>query len=215
MVPVLIMEVETMNSDSEKSDDWIDFKTIKIKTEVRPVLEYFGILEHLKPHGQELVGWCPFDKEHGKEDSFAFNADKKSFQCFACKARGSVLDFIAKLRGVTLREAAKVALEILGEREAEKETGQADRKAEKGRPYGKPIASPHSDAKRPEKPKETKRPESKEKHTGRLSVFTWSHAEFLIQAHKLDPSRLVVLDMNALESLMKITVEKEEENTAE
>lgn len=212
MVPVLIMEVETMNSDPEKSDDWIDFKAIKIKTEVRPVLEYFGILEHLKPHGQELVGWCPFGKEHGKEDSFAFNADKKSFQCFSCKARGSVLDFIAKLRGVTLREAAKVALEILGEREAEKETGQA-KKTEKGRPYGKPNPSPHSEAKQPERPKETKRPKTKEKHTGKLSVFTWSHAEFLIQAHKLDPSRLVVLDMNALEGLMKITVEKEEENT--
>ena len=96
-------------------------------------------------------------------------------------------------------------------------TEASNRKTEKGRPYGKPSASPHSDVKRPEKSKETKRPESKEKQTGKLSVFTWSHAEFLIQAHKLDPSRLLVLDMNALEGLMRITVEveKEEENTEE
>lgn len=213
MVPVLIMEVETMNSDSEKSDDWIDFKAIKIKTEVRPVLEYFGILEHLKPHGQELVGWCPFGKEHGKEDSFSFNVEKKSFQCFACKARGSILDFIAKFRGVTLREAAKVVLEILGEGMNEKEPGQESKKTEKGRPYGKPTQDTCSETKNPETPKETKLPEPKEKNTGKLAFFTWAHAEFLIQARKLDPSRLVVLDMNAVAVFMKLTQEKQEQDT--
>jgi hypothetical protein len=174
-----------MSSDTEKGGDWLDFKEIKARVDVRPVLEYFGILEHLEARGAELVGWCPLGREHGKADSFSFNIEKKSFQCFACKARGSVLDFVAKHQGVSLRDAAKVALEILGEDGAA--MAQAEEREGKGRPYGEQPAP------RPEPPRKA---EAKPEAGGLF--FTWGHAEFLIQARMLDPARLVVLDVEAL-----------------
>ncbi|MDO9103683.1 MAG: CHC2 zinc finger domain-containing protein [Methylovulum sp.] len=203
-----------MSNNSEKSDaDWIDFKDIKAKTEVHPVLEHFGLLKYLEPHGAELVGWCPIGKEHGKADSFAFNVEKRSFQCFACKSRGSVLDFIAKYQGVNLREAAKIVLDIFGEGKTTTETGRDDRQPEKGRPYGKPNQSPRPKTKNPEMRQETKPSDSK-KSTGKSLFLTFAHAEFLVQTHRLDPSRLVVLDTDALETFMKATTKKDKEDSA-
>jgi hypothetical protein len=183
-----------MDSNTEKGGDWLDFKEIKARVDVRPVLERFGILEHLEARGSELVGWCPLGKEHGKADSFAFNTEKRSFQCFACKARGSVLDFIGKYQGVSLREAAKIALEILGEGQAT--APQEERREGEGRPYGKPAAPC------PEPRYKAKTGPDPRRETGGLPCFTWDHAEFLVQAHMLDPARLVVLDVDALEGFL-------------
>jgi hypothetical protein len=190
-----------MDSDTEKGGDWLDFKDIKARAHVRPVLEHFGILEHLEARGAELVGWCPLGKEHGKADSFAFNTEKRSFQCFACKARGSVLDFIGKYQGASLREAARIALEILGEGQAA--APREERREGEGRPYGKPSALRAELSRKAEA-----RPEA-----GGL-FFTWGHAEFLIQARMLDPARLVVLDVDALETFVKVTAKQSEEKTA-
>jgi hypothetical protein len=195
-----------MESDTDKGGDWLDFKEIKARAQVRPVLEYFGILEHLEARGAELVGWCPLGKEHGKADSFAFNTEKKSFQCFACKARGSVLDFIGKYQGVSLRDAAKIALDILGERGGTAPEEEKDKPKEKGRPYGKPSATPRSASAR-----ETASWSGPE--TPGLPAFTWSHAHFLIEAGQLDPDRLVVLDIDSLEVLVKVAA-GDEKNTA-
>ena len=95
-----------MSSDDQKP--WIDFKQIKESADVEAVLERCGVLDGLQLQGAELVGWCPLGKsdQHGKADSFSFNTQKKTFQCFACKARGSILDFVSRLQGVGLREAA-------------------------------------------------------------------------------------------------------------
>jgi CHC2 zinc finger len=97
---------------SEDQKPWIDFKQIKESADVESVLDQCGILDGLQRQGAELVGWCPLGKadQHGKGDSFAFNTQKKTFQCFACKARGSILDFVSRLQGVGLREAATFVL---------------------------------------------------------------------------------------------------------
>jgi hypothetical protein len=202
-----------MERESDKSD-WLDFKAIKAKTEVKPVLEHFGILEHLEERGPELVGWCPFGKEHGKADSFAFNVEKRSFQCFACKARGSVLDFIGKHQGVGLRDAAKIALDILGEGDIA--TPQGEKRPEtKGRPYGKPEPSPaRPPVKEPEARRETQREAAQEEdEAGGLPFFGWDHAQFLVESEMLDPARLVVLDVAGLETFLKVTAKQSEEQT--
>lgn len=196
-----------MERDSEKGEDWLDFKAIKAKIGVKPVLEHYEILEHLEERGAELIGWCPFGKEHGKGDSFSFNTEKKSFQCFACKARGSVLDFIGKYEDLSLREAAKVALEILGE-EGKPEDAPAEAK---GRPYGK---APGREAKKPA----ARRPETRPAHPksgdagdgSNPALFSWDHALFLVQAQLLNPARLVVLDIDALEASAKTGSDSEE-----
>lgn len=204
-----------MSNNSEKSDaDWIDFKDIKAKTEVHPVLEHFGLLKYLELHGAELVGWCPIGREHGQKDSFCFNVEKRSFQCFACKShRGSVLDFVAQYQGVNLREAAKIVLEIFGESETSTETGRYARQPEKGRPYGKPSQPPNTETRKPEPRQETK-PSDTKKNAGKSFFLTWAHAEFLVQTHRLDPSRLAVLDTDALEAFMKTATKKDKEDSA-
>lgn len=194
-----------MERDSE--DGWLDFKEIKAKMQVKPVLEYFGILEYLEERGPELVGWCPLGKEHGKGDSFAFNTEKRSFQCFACKARGSVLDFIGKYRDVNLREAAKIALEILGEKP---EAPEGKRPEPKGRPYGKSDASPPAPKTGKPKARRENGQEKSKAEEGGLPFFGWDHARFLVETGMLDPARLVVLDVAAMETFLKVTAKEPE-----
>lgn len=103
---------------SEEKTDWLDFKEIKANTDVKAVLDHFELLQGLgeqrnKDGTLELVGWCPLGtKRHGKKDSFAFNLEKKTFQCFACKNRGSVIDFVAVFESKHIRESARLIAEI-------------------------------------------------------------------------------------------------------
>lgn len=102
----------------EGDDGWLDFKAIKESADVRFVLSEFALLQHLEERGAELVGCCPFG-QHGKQDSFAFNIEKKTFQCFSCKKKGSVLDFVQQFiafrdkRPCGLREAGQLLTEIM------------------------------------------------------------------------------------------------------
>ena len=99
---------------NEGKGNWLDFEAIKASAAVEDVLAHYGLLERLTQSGDELTGWCPLGtKQHGKKDSFAFNVAKKTFQCFACKQRGSVLDFVAKYQGLHLRESAEALVAIM------------------------------------------------------------------------------------------------------
>jgi len=51
----------------------------------------------------ELIGRCPFHKE--SKPSFHASLSKDAFQCFGCKAKGNILDFVCQKEGVELREA--------------------------------------------------------------------------------------------------------------
>lgn len=157
----------------EGDEGWLDFKAIKEKADVRAVLSEFGLLEHLEQRGAELVGWCPFGDEHGKKDSFSMNAEKKTFQCFACKARGSLLDFVAKFQNVDLREAAQWVASLCGGAVREEKSGS--------RPYGKGATSPIAAG--GETPK----------------VMTFSVASRLIIGKKLNPENLLVVDISGLD----------------
>lgn len=99
---------------TEGKGNWLDFEAIKASATAEGVLAHYGLLERLTRSGDELTGWCPLGtKQHGKKDSFAFNVAKKTFQCFACKQRGSVLDFVAKYQGLHLRESAEALQAIM------------------------------------------------------------------------------------------------------
>lgn len=159
----------------EGDEGWLDFKAIKEKMDVRLVLSRLGLLEHLEERGAELVGWCPFGDEHGKQDSFSINVEKKTFQCFACKARGSALDFIAKMKNGNLREAARWVVSVMNGEEPREKTRA-------GRPYGKEEATPHN-------PKGDDIP----------VVMSFSIASRLIIGKKINPETLLVIDMSRVE----------------
>lgn len=161
----------------EGDEGWLDFKAIKERADVRAVLSEFGLLEHMEERGAELVGWCPFGDEHGKKDSFSFNAEKKTFQCFACKARGSLLDFVAKFQNVDLRVAAQWVHSFFSSAHNE-----VREKTSSKRPYGKGRVEKIVTNIDGETPK----------------VMTFSIASRLIIGKKINPDNLLVVDISGL-----------------
>ncbi len=201
---------EETGQPSKNNEDWLDFKAIKEQADVRKVLAHFGLLEYLEARGAELVGWCPFGEEHGKKDSFSINVEKKNFQCFACKARGSLLDFVGKFQNGHLREAAHTVLGIMGGSE---EQANNEHKSG-GRPYGK---SPGGDkpASRPASPRATgpagaalagvseagapARHRPRPDRDGDIpAVMSFSAASRLIIGKKINPETLLVINLSAV-----------------
>jgi CHC2 zinc finger len=172
---------------TEEVAKWIDFQSIKDAADVERVLDHCGILEHLERRGDELVGWCPLGDEHGKADSFAFNVAKKSFQCFACKARGSILDFMRKYKESDLRTAATAIQEIMG---AEGKAPSPPRvPARKSRPYGKKAAG------------SAKRTTAENPRRALPDCLLWEEALALVEKGTIDPEELVVLHLTTPLSL--------------
>jgi DNA primase len=83
---------------------WVDFAAVKRAVSLEAVLRLYQI-PRLRRHGDQLQGCCPI---HGgqRDDSFRAHLTKNIFQCFACQARGNVLDFVAAMEQCSHREAA-------------------------------------------------------------------------------------------------------------
>ena len=88
--------------DTQK--DWVDFRLVKQAVSIEMVLDRYGI-NWLRKNRDELRGRCPIHKGEG-ERSFHVNTAKNAFQCFSCKARGNVLDFVAAMEKCNVRDAA-------------------------------------------------------------------------------------------------------------
>jgi len=84
---------------------WLDFKAIKRGVSLESLLRHYGV-ELRRSGPDQYRGRCPI---HGGEGRDAFHADaaRNVFHCFACGARGTVLDFVTAMEGCTLREAAE------------------------------------------------------------------------------------------------------------
>ncbi len=86
--------------------DWIDFAEIRAKVTLEQVLlDMYGLGDRLKRSGKRLVGPCPI---HNGDSPRAFNADleKNVWYCHTRCRGGNVLDFVAAIDGITIREAA-------------------------------------------------------------------------------------------------------------
>jgi DNA primase len=73
------------------------------------VLDHYQV-NWLRKSGQELRGKCPIHQGEG-ERTFHANLSKNAFNCFSCKARGNVLDFVAAMEKCAVREAALLLAE--------------------------------------------------------------------------------------------------------
>ena len=122
---------------------FIDFRFVKDNASFEAVLRRYGIV--LRGTGDERSALCPFHEE--KKPSFKVNLAKGGFHCFGCGAKGNVLDFVAKLEGCDLREAAVIVAEASGislsERTEGAEKPRSGRKAAKARkrPETAPVAA--------------------------------------------------------------------------
>lgn len=118
----------------EGDDGWMNFQEIKEKADARVVLSKFVSISDFEQRGAELVGCCPFG-EHGKKESFSFNVENKKFQCFSCKRKGSVLDFVMQMvafrekRSCDLREAGQMLMDMRATAAQENEVVKVERSA--------------------------------------------------------------------------------------
>ena len=86
------------------SGRWADFSAVKRTVSLEAVLRHYQIPD-LHHRRDPLQGRCPI--HHGRrDDSFRAHLSKNVFQCFACQARGNVLDFVAAMEQCSIREAA-------------------------------------------------------------------------------------------------------------
>ena len=73
------------------------FETIKAAVPLRQAAEHYGL--RVLPNG---MACCPFHKD--RHPSLKLNEDY--FFCFGCGASGDVIDFTARLFGITLKDSA-------------------------------------------------------------------------------------------------------------
>ena len=86
--------------------EWVSFAEVKAAVNMRLVLEHYGVLDRLRPSGQQQYrGCCPIHRGEGR-DAFHAHLGKNVFHCFACGAGGNVLDLVAELEQCSTREAA-------------------------------------------------------------------------------------------------------------
>jgi len=85
--------------------EWVDFRAVKESVSLAEVLRGYGVdwLRSRRP--DQLQGRCPIHRG-SREDAFHVSLSKNAFQCFACQARGNVLDLVAAMEQCSLREAA-------------------------------------------------------------------------------------------------------------
>jgi DNA primase len=84
--------------------EWVDFRLVKQSVSMQMVLDHYHI-NGLRKNGNELRGQCPIHKGEGAR-SFHVNVSKNVFQCFSCKAKGNILDFVAAMEQSGIRDAA-------------------------------------------------------------------------------------------------------------
>jgi len=93
---------------------WVNFDQIKKTPGVmKRVLEFYGLLDNMKEKGKQLTGICPIHKGTNKTE-FSVNTQKSIWQCFSCKAKGDVINFVEAMEGVGRREAALKIAKWLG-----------------------------------------------------------------------------------------------------
>ena len=81
------------------------YNTIKAAVTTRQAAEHFGLA--VDKHGMAL---CPFHEDHQP----SLKLDQR-YYCFGCHVTGDVIDFTAKLHGISNRQAAVKLAEIFGE----------------------------------------------------------------------------------------------------
>jgi len=92
-------------SKGEDQNQWVDFRAIKEAVSLESVLEHYGVKNLRRRRRDQLEGCCPLHRGE-REDAFHASLSKNVFHCFACEAKGNVLNFVAAMEQCSIREAA-------------------------------------------------------------------------------------------------------------
>jgi DNA primase len=82
-----------------------EIERLKAEVSVQRLAEAQGV--KLERHGQDLRGLCPFHEDH--EPSLVITPSKNLWHCLgACRRGGSVIDWVMKSKGVSVRHAIEL-----------------------------------------------------------------------------------------------------------
>ena len=82
-----------------------EIERLKREVSLERLAEARGI--RLKRHGADLIGLCPFHEDH--QPSLVISPKKNLWHCLgACRAGGSVIDWVMKAEGVSFRHAVEL-----------------------------------------------------------------------------------------------------------
>jgi DNA primase len=87
---------------------WMDFASLRDGANFVTILARYD-LAPTRHQGQVTI-LCPFHDD--RLPSLSVNLDRKLFHCFACQAKGDVLDFVARIEDVSLPFAARIIAEV-------------------------------------------------------------------------------------------------------
>ena len=101
-----LRDKDNKESEMKSKSEWVDFKEIKENVSMEEILDHYGLLKCLKKRKDELIGFCPVhDEKHYNKNSFCVSTVKNNWHCFSCGAGGNVLDFVAAMEKVDIRQA--------------------------------------------------------------------------------------------------------------
>jgi DNA primase len=90
---------------------FVDFRDIRSRITMEQVLAHYQLLDTFQRTSQTLTGPCPIHKGPN-QTQFHVDTEKNVWTCFSeCKHGGNALDFIAKMEGVHIHDAALKACE--------------------------------------------------------------------------------------------------------
>ena len=89
---------------------WIDFALVREHGDFASILARYDIAP-ARIQGQVSV-LCPFHDD--RRPSLSVNLERKVFHCFACQAKGDILDFVAMIEKVSLPDAAGIVARCCG-----------------------------------------------------------------------------------------------------
>ena len=95
----------------EQKKPFVDFRDIRSRLTMEKVLQHYDLLDTFKRSGHTLSGPCPI---HGGTNKTQFRVDleKNLWNCFSeCKHGGNTLDFICRMDGLSIHDAALRACE--------------------------------------------------------------------------------------------------------
>src|ERR1051325_3464589 len=88
-----------------KASRFIGFERLKQSVPMEQVLQRYGLLEKLRRSGESLSGVCPVHHGHNPTQ-FRVNLARNCWICFGdCHKGGSIIDFVARMERVGIREA--------------------------------------------------------------------------------------------------------------
>lgn len=88
----------------------MDFACVRARADFATLLAHYGIAVPRR-EGQITVR-CPFHED--RRPSLSVSLERKLFHCFACQAKGDIIDFVARIEDASLLEAARIIIRHCG-----------------------------------------------------------------------------------------------------